>query len=95
MKKIDMQATVQHVKADELSERIAKALQVDPDRRYTINIEIMEESQPIPVVSQSATEEAKIRLEDLPAFGMWADRDDIDPTQYARNLRKARYTHAG
>lgn len=32
---------------------------------------------------------------DLPAFGMWADRDDmVDPSAYVENIRKPRFQHA-
>ena len=32
------------------------------------------------------------KVEDLPAFGIWADRDDMaDPAAYVRELRKGRY----
>lgn len=32
------------------------------------------------------------RVQDLEAFGMWADRDDMkDPTAFVRELRKGRF----
>lgn len=37
-----------------------------------------------------ATSSGSIR--DEPAFGMWADREDMkDPTEYVRQLRRSRY----
>jgi hypothetical protein len=34
----------------------------------------------------------KIRVVDDPAFGMWADREDMkDVAAYVRNLRKGRF----
>jgi antitoxin (DNA-binding transcriptional repressor) of toxin-antitoxin stability system len=38
-------------------------------------------------------EKPTINAEDHPAFGMWADRDDMkDVAGYVRNLRKRRYS---
>ncbi|MBW7863691.1 MAG: hypothetical protein GX580_06590 [Candidatus Hydrogenedens sp.] len=34
----------------------------------------------------------KLRASDHPAFGMWADRDDMaDPAAFVRELRKGRF----
>ena len=33
----------------------------------------------------------KVKVADLPAFGMWSDRDDIaDPVAYVESIRKPR-----
>jgi len=37
-------------------------------------------------------EEGAPKAEDLPAFGIWADREDMaDPAAYIREVRKGRY----
>jgi len=37
------------------------------------------------------TEQKKVKVADLPAFGMWADREDLsDPVAYVEGLRKPR-----
>jgi len=44
MQNLDTPVVVQHVEAKELSARIAKSLHIYPERRYTINVQIVEET---------------------------------------------------
>ena len=37
----------------------------------------------------------KLKPEEVPGFGMWADREDMaDPVEYVENLRKGRFDDA-
>jgi len=43
------------------------------------------------IVPWSEFQKPKVKASDLPAFGMWADRDDMaDPVAYVREIRKPR-----
>ena len=43
---------------------------------------------PVPAPGRKPTKS----LADLPAFGMWADRDDLtDPVEFVRELRRSRF----
>jgi len=43
------------------------------------------------IIPWSETQKPKVKVADLPAFGMWAGRDDMaDPVAYVREIRKPR-----
>ena len=43
------------------------------------------------IVPWSEMRKPKVKTADLPAFGMWAGRDDMaDPVAYVREIRKSR-----
>ena len=43
------------------------------------------------IVPLRETESGKVKVADLPAFGMWADRSDMtDPVAYVNEIRKPR-----
>ncbi len=43
------------------------------------------------IVPLTEARQSKIRVTDLPAFGMWAERSDMtDPVAYVEELRKPR-----
>ena len=43
------------------------------------------------IVPWSEMQKSKVKTSDLPAFGMWAGRDDIaDPVAYVEEIRKPR-----
>lgn len=71
----------------ELIERL-KALNINPQTR--LHFEIKEIN--LPDVNMPEKKRLTKNWEDLPVYGMWADRDDIgDATEYVRKLREPRY----
>ena len=43
------------------------------------------------IVPLTEAKQSKVRVADLPAFGMWAERADMaDPVDYVKELRKPR-----
>ena len=43
------------------------------------------------MVPVDETQKASVKANELPAFGMWAGRDDLaDPVAYVENIRKSR-----
>lgn len=43
------------------------------------------------IIPWSETQKSKVKAADLPAFGMWAGRNDMaDPVAYVREIRKPR-----
>jgi len=55
------------------------------------NIAVSHQGKVVAVLQPSDANAAQERMLRTPAFGMWADRDDMaDPNQWRRNLRRKR-----
>ena len=53
-------------------------------------------SETVEVIARSAQESELERIMRHPAFGMWADREDMkDPNEWRRNMRHRRGTEGG
>lgn len=54
-------------------------------------ISVSHNGQVVAVLQPLEVNEKRERMLNTPAFGMWADRDDMaDPNEWRRNLRKKR-----
>ncbi|MCL2700612.1 MAG: hypothetical protein FWE88_02835 [Phycisphaerae bacterium] len=55
------------------------------------NISVSHQGKVVAVLQPSATNTVQERMLQTPAFGMWADRDDMaDPNEWRRGLRQKR-----
>ena len=82
-----MKATLQDLRRH--TTKILEAI----DRKETITLSRRGKEIAYIVPKESASElETGGSIRDEPAFGMWADREDMrDPTEYVRSLRRGRY----
>ena len=70
------------------SAQIIRAL----DRNEKITVYYRGRPKAVMLPISTEVEKPAIKAEDHPAFGMWADRDDMkDVAGYVRRLRKGRY----
>ena len=69
---------------------------VKPDR-MTVREMVMEGRPRKPGANPSSPKSKEpMRVEDHPAFGIWADRDDMkDPSAWVRKIRAPRYDRLG
>ena len=81
-----MPTTLQHIKGRDLPDRLACSLNVRPEKLYTLEIEIREETATPPTAKASANKRHN------PLFGLWRDRTDIgNPTQWVTDLRQPHF----
>ena len=60
------------------------------DRREQVTLTYRGKRRAV-IVPLAEARKKPVRVADLPAFGMWAGRDDLaDPVAYVENLRKPR-----
>ncbi|MDD6338126.1 MAG: prevent-host-death family protein [Lentisphaeria bacterium] len=60
------------------------------DRREQVTLTYRGKRRAV-IVPLPESRKKQVRVADLPAFGMWAGRDDMaDPVAYVENLRKPR-----
>lgn len=59
--------------------------------KHNKKISVSHNGQVVAVLQPPGIDEKRDRMMNTPAFGMWADRDDMaDPNEWRRNLRKKR-----
>jgi prevent-host-death family protein len=62
---------------------------IDRGETVTVLYRGKEKAQLVPIDS---TKKPKMKVRDHPAFGMWADREDMkDPAAYVRKIREPRF----
>ena len=60
------------------------------------NISVSHQGKVVAVLYASTTDVARERMLRTPAFGMWAERDDMaDPNEWRRDLRRKRRDRRG
>ncbi len=78
---------IEHMKASDLPPEWARHLQIRPDQRITVRIDID--------TWESAQEEPLFTTDD-PAFGIWRDYDETsDVHAFVQRLRASRYRRDG
>jgi hypothetical protein len=86
---------IEHLPAALLPEDWAKRLDLSATQRVTVSIDIEKDVQKgveENVDEATAAEYAKYRKMFGPAFGMWADREDMkDTAAYVRKIRERRF----
>ena len=81
---METRAILEHIQDDNILEEWTTHVRPKKGERFTIIVLTEEERSPPPAAGK--------KWEDHPAFGMWADRDDMeDVEQYVREIRKPRY----
>ncbi len=61
---------------------------IDRQERVTLTVRGRRRAVIIPI---SDAKSSKVKVAELPAFGMWAERDDLsDPVEYIETIRKHR-----
>lgn len=76
---------IEHIKGSDLPQEWIQDISDSSSGTFRVTIE-----PEIPKDSQSSSRTQ--RWESLPAFGLWADYDEMkEPSQYVSNIRKPRY----